>query len=245
MQSETAAIIIIGNEILSGKTQDININYIANQLSNLGVALKEVRIIPDEPEMIINVVNQLRAIYNYVFTTGGIGPTHDDITSECVAKAFNEEYILNPKALDQIQEFMKKNCREYKDTYTRMAYMPKSATMLINRETGAPGFKIENVFVMAGVPFIMQAMFEEAKKFIKIAPAIISKSIDTYLSESAIAEDFKNLQLKYPSIEMGSYPDKDEDNKWRAKLSLRGNQVELIDEALRELAEILDKLNNK
>lgn len=244
MQSETAAIIIIGNEILSGKTQDININYIANQLSNLGVALREVRVIPDEQQMIISVVNQLRNIYDYVFTTGGIGPTHDDITSESVAKAFNDEYTLNQKALEQMQEFMKRNCREYKDTYTRMAYMPKSAIMLLNRETGAPGFKIENVFVMAGVPFIMQAMFDEAKKFIKPAPAIISKSIDTYLSESAIAEDFKNLQYKYPSIEMGSYPYKDEDNKWGTKLSLRGNQVDIIDKALEELAEILNKLND-
>lgn len=244
MQPETAAIIIIGNEILSGKTQDINVNYIANELNNLGVALREVRIIPDEPQIIITVVNHLRSLYDYVFTTGGIGPTHDDITSECVAKAFNDDYILNQKALEQMQEFMQRNSKEYKDTYTRMAYMPKSAIMLMNRETGAPGFKMENVFVMAGVPFIMQAMFKEAKKYIKPALAIISKTIDIYLSESVIAEDFRNLQNKYPSIEMGSYPFKNDDNKWGTTLSLRGNQYDLINKAMDELIIIIDLLRN-
>ena len=241
MQSEilTAAIIIIGNEILSGKTQDVNIQFIAKELSNLGIRLKEVRVVADVEEDIIEAVNGLRAKYSYIFTTGGIGPTHDDITAKTIAKAFEDEYILHPQAKEIIEKHVISANRDINEGHIRMAHMPKKSVPLLNRETGAPGFKLENVFVMAGVPYIMQAMFLEAKKYLKQAKPIISKSIDIYISESAIAIPFSNLQDKYPNIEMGSYPFK-EGERWGTSLVLRGNDPELIDKVMNELLEILE-----
>ena len=244
MESEKldAAIIIIGNEILSGKTQDLNIQFIATELGNLGIRLKEVRVIPDLEDDIISVVNTLRTKYTYVFTTGGIGPTHDDITSESVAKAFGVKYVLDHKAKKLIEEHLTKCKKGIRPDHIRMAYIPESAELLLNEETGAPGFKIENVFVMAGVPYIMQAIFKEAKKHLKNGKPIISKSIELFISEGAIAKDFGLLQNKYPSIEMGSYPFTKE-ARWGTNLVLRGDDPELIDAAMKELLEILECLN--
>lgn len=245
MQSEilTSAIIIIGNEILSGKTQDLNVQYIAKELSDLGIRLKEVRVVLDIEEDIIVAVNYLRKKYTYIFTTGGIGPTHDDITSATIAKAFNDEFTINLKAKKNIEEYLRtKNIDATKDHYS-MAYIPKSADILLNYETGAPGFKIENVFVMAGVPYIMQAIFQEAKKYLKKGKPILSKSITAYIGESVIAEDFKNLQNKYPDIEMGSYPFKEEDGIWGTSLVLRGDDPATIDKAMLELKEIVENVS--
>lgn len=240
MQSEmlTAAIIIIGNEILSGKTQDQNIQFIALELGNLGIKLKEVRVIPDIEEEIITIVNALRKKHTYIFTTGGIGPTHDDITAESISKAFNDKYILHPEAKNIIDNHLSSRGRESNQGHLRMAHMPKSATPLLNRETGAPGFKVENVFVMAGVPYIMRAMFEEAKKFLNRSNPIISKSIETFLNESNIASDFSRLQDKYPEIEMGSYPSL-KDGRWSTSLVLRGNDSKMLEQALGELEQLL------
>jgi molybdenum cofactor synthesis domain-containing protein len=243
MQSEilSAAIIIIGNEILSGKTQDQNIQFIALELSDLGIKLKEIRVIPDLEDDIIASINLLRVKYTYVFTTGGIGPTHDDITAKTIAKAFNDEFILHDQAKEIIEQHLAKINRAAisgHNGYMRMAHMPKNAVPLLNRETGAPGFKLANVFVMAGVPYIMRAMFEEAKKFLKKANPIISKAVDVYLSEDAIAAEFSELQDKYPQIEMGSYPFKQE-NIWGTSLVLRGDNLELIEKALAELHQFL------
>jgi len=245
MQSEMldSAIIIIGSEILSGKTQDLNIQYLAKQLGDLGIRLKEVRVVLDIEEDIIKAVNELKEKYTYVFTTGGIGPTHDDITAATIAKAFNDEFILNQKAKEKIEEFLKHKNIELRNDHLRMAYMPKSAEILLNYETGAPGFKIGNVFVMAGVPYIMHAIFEEAKKHLKKGKPILSKSITEFISEGAIAADFENLQRKYPSIEMGSYPFKEEDGRWGTSLVLRGDNPELIDEAMLELKRIVSNVS--
>jgi molybdenum cofactor synthesis domain-containing protein len=244
MQSEiiTSAIIIIGNEILSGKTQDLNTQFLATELSALGIRLKEVRVIPDVEEDIIKTVNSLRKKHTYVFTTGGIGPTHDDITSKTIAKAFNDEFLLNEDAKKIIEQHLNEKHMEIREDHIRMAYIPKSATLLLNQTTGAPGFKIDNVFVMAGVPYIMQSIFVEAKKFLKTGKPIISKSIDAYVAEGSIAADFNNLQNKYPQIEMGSYPSKIE-NKWKTSLVLRGDNIELIDKAMIELKEIVKNVS--
>lgn len=241
MQSEikTAAIIIIGNEILSGKTQDLNIQYIATELSELGIRLNEVRVVADFDADIIFAVNELRIKYDYVFTTGGIGPTHDDITAEAIAKAFNDECELNEDAKFQITKYLDTRQIVTTSDHLRMARMPKSAKILLNYETGAPGFKIENVFVMAGVPYIMQAIFQEAKKYLETGKPFISRSITAYIGESTIAEGFANLQNKYPSIEMGSYPFKEQDGRWGTSLVLRGNDEELIDKVLIELNDLV------
>ena len=244
MQSKTltAAIIIIGNEILSGKTQDLNIQFLAKELANLGIRLREVRVIPDVENDIIEVVNLLRVKYSYVFTTGGIGPTHDDITSETIAKAFKEEYILHPEAKTIMEQYLLEHQREIKPGHIRMAYMPKSAVMLLNHETGAPGFKIDNVFVMAGVPYIMQSIFMEAKKFLEVSRPIVSREIQIYVSEDSIAKPFGDLQNKYPEIEMGSYPFKQEE-RWGTSLVLRGDNPELLDKVMDELLKILANIH--
>lgn len=242
MKSEIldAAIIIIGNEILSGKTQDVNVQHIALGLADSGIVLKEVRVIPDVEEEIISVVNLVRKKYTYVFTTGGIGPTHDDITSKTIAKAFNDEFVLHGPALEMMKDHAQKHNKQLIDAHIRMCYMPKSAVPLFNHATGAPGFKLDNVFVMAGVPYIMQAMFEEAKKHLKKGNPIISKSIETDISEGKIAGDFGSLQDKYPSIEMGSYPSKKND-KWSTTLVLRGSDTDLIEIAMQELLLIIER----
>lgn len=243
MQSETitAAVIIIGNEILSGKTQDLNVQFIAQELGNIGIRLKEVRVIPDIENDIIDAVNYLRKKYNYVFTTGGIGPTHDDITAKTISKAFNQDYVLHNEALEIMKEHVESINQVITDGHIRMAYMPKEAISLLNRETGAPGFKVENVFVMAGVPSIMRSMFEEVKKHLKHGNPIISKSIEVEISENSIAQEFSDLQDKYNTIEMGSYPFKGE-LSWGTSLVLRGDDEELIDVAMEELLEIINKV---
>lgn len=242
MQSENlnAAIVIIGNEILSGKTQDVNLQFIAKELGDLGIRLKEVRIIPDFEQDIISTVNELRQKYTYIFTTGGIGPTHDDITAPSIAKAFNVQHKLDQKAKKLIENHLIKCKKPVRPDHIKMAYIPQSAELLLNDETGAPGFKIENVFVMAGVPYIMQSIFKEAKKHLKKSKPIISKSIELFISEGLIAEDFGVLQQKYPKIEMGSYPFKDNE-KWGTSLVLRGDNPEMLNQAKKELLEILSK----
>lgn len=243
MQPETlsAAIIIIGNEILSGKTQDLNVQFIAKELGALGIRLREVRVIPDVEEDIIMAVNCLREKYTYVFTTGGIGPTHDDITSQTIAKAFKVQYSLSQVAKEMIENHLVKLGKDMREDHVRMAYIPESAILLLNDETGAPGFKIGNVFVMAGVPYIMRSIFVEAKKFLKKNKPIISKEIEMNISEGMIAKKFSDLQNKYPDIEMGSYPFKTQD-KWGTNLVLRGDDIELIDKAMEELLKIISEI---
>ena len=238
----TAAIIIIGNEILSGKTQDLNVQFIATELSDLGIVLKEVRVVLDIEVDIIAAVNSLRTKYSYIFTTGGIGPTHDDITAKTIAKAFGEEYLLNEKAKAVLEKYLFTQQKMLQPSHISMAHMPESAEILLNYETAAPGFKIDNVFVMAGVPYIMQSIFQEAKKFLKIGKPIISKTIEANISESIIAEPFSELQDKYPQIEMGSYPFKKE-NSWKTNLVLRGDNSELIEKVMIELEEVIKNVS--
>lgn len=240
MQSEniSAAIIIIGNEILSGKVQDQNIQYIATELGQLGIRLKEVRVVADIEIEIIEAVNILRKKYTYVFTTGGIGPTHDDITAESIAKAFLKKNQLSLVAKEMIEQHVISVGKELREDHLRMAYMPETAELLLNSETGAPGFKIENVFVMAGVPYIMRSIFQEAKKHLKTSRPFISKSIVTSVAEGVFAKQFGELQIKYPSIEMGSYPEK-LDSGWQATLVLRGDDENLLDEAMLHLNRII------
>lgn len=242
LETLTAGIIIIGNEILSGKTQDLNVQFLAIELANLGIKLKEVRVVPDTEEDIIFALNELRKKYTYIFTTGGIGPTHDDITAETIAKAFNKKLVLNEKAKTIIEQHLRELDKIVRPDHIRMAYMPETAELLLNKLTGAPGFKIENVFVMAGVPYIMQSIFEEAKKHLRTSQPIISLSLETHLSEAIIASSFRDLQNKYPEIEMGSYPFK-QDEKWRTTLVLRGNNSSFLEKIMDELKEILAKFN--
>ena len=200
----TAAIVIIGNEILSGRTVDKNTSFIANWLNEKGISVEEVRVIPDKEQVIIDTVNVLRKKFAYVLTTGGIGPTHDDITSESISKAFNQKYQYHPVAYKMLKEFYKD--QDFNDGRKKMAKMPEHAELIPNPKTFAAGFYVENVFVLPGVPSILQVMLPYLDKIIKSGQKILSVSIDSKLRESTLAEDLSSIQKKYLEVDIGSYP---------------------------------------
>jgi molybdenum cofactor synthesis domain-containing protein len=200
-----ACLLVIGNEVLSGRTQDANIRFIAKGLGEIGIPLREVRVIPDVPETIINTVNEVRARFDYVFTTGGIGPTHDDITSECVAAAFGVPWEPHPVAWARMERSYKPG--EFNAARQRMATMPRGASLIDNAMSVAPGFQIANVYVMAGVPRVMQSMFEWLAPRLKGGAPIVSHSVHVVgLPEGVIAEPLGAVQAKYPDLDIGSYP---------------------------------------
>jgi molybdenum cofactor synthesis domain-containing protein len=200
----TACVLIIGNEILSGRTQDTNLAYIATGLNEVGVTLREARVIPDIAEVIVATVNEVRATYDYVFTTGGIGPTHDDITSECIAKAFGVPWMLHPDAHKLFLEHYKPG--ELNEARLRMAHTPEGATLIRNPVSRAPGFRIGNVFVMAGIPRVMQAMFDGIKHDLKGGRPMLSRTVECHLPEGVIAKGLGEIQGRYADLDIGSYP---------------------------------------
>jgi molybdenum cofactor synthesis domain-containing protein len=201
----TACLLVIGNEVLSGRTQDANIRFIAVKLGELGIPLREVRVIPDVPATIIETVNATRAMFDYVFTTGGIGPTHDDITSECVAAAFGVPWEPHPEAWARMERSYKPG--EFNAARQRMATMPRGATLIDNALSVAPGFQIGNVYVMAGVPRVMQSMFEWLAPRLQGGPKIEQRAVYAVgLPEGVIAEGLGAIQARYPQLDLGSYP---------------------------------------
>ncbi|MEZ5691088.1 MAG: competence/damage-inducible protein A [Rickettsiales bacterium] len=204
MQTTKAAMIVIGNEILSGRTQDKNINFLADSLNKQGITLSEVRIIPDDEQMIIDTVKDYSEKYDYVFTTGGIGPTHDDITSLSIAKAFDKKYILNKDAEEILLNYYGKD--NLNEARLKMAHMPEGATLLHNPVSAAPGFIIDNIYVMAGVPSIMRAMFDSIKGVLKGGKIVLSKTISSFITEGTLAKELTSIQNNFPDVEIGSYP---------------------------------------
>ena len=202
----TAALLIVGNEILSGRTTDANLPYIAGRLNTLGIRLSEVRVVPDIESEIVDAVNMLRARYTYVFTTGGIGPTHDDITADCVAKAFGVPLIEHPEARRRLQERYDESGIELNEARLRMARTPEGATLIDNPVSAAPGFQVENVFVMAGVPKIMQAMFESLRERLVGGEPLLSRSIACHLPEGMLAQGLGEIQARHDGVDIGSYP---------------------------------------
>ena len=200
----TAALLIIGNEILSGRTQDVNLNYVALGLNQAGVRLKEVRVVADDEAAIIDAVRALSGAYDYVFTTGGIGPTHDDITAECIAKAFNVPLRRDQRAVDQLLKQMRPE--DLNEARLRMANIPEGAELIYNPVSHAPGFRIKNVYVMAGVPRIMQAMFDGIKQTLKGGAKVVSASVVIHAPEGSIASQLAAIQTAAPDTEIGSYP---------------------------------------
>ena len=234
-----ASLIIIGNEILSGRTQDKNLSYLATWLNEIGIQLAEVRVIRDEEDEIIHTVNLLRKKYEYVFTTGGIGPTHDDITSESMAKAFNVDLETNPQALAILKEYYKDS--ELTEARLKMTKIPKGAELVENPVSKAPGFKIENVFVMAGIPKIMQGMLEGAKTHLSGGRPVRSNSIDVFMAESFIAEELSNMQDKFKDVEIGSYPFV-KDGKYGTSLVMRSPDEIKLSECRAEIELMISKL---
>jgi molybdenum cofactor synthesis domain-containing protein len=200
----TACVLIIGNEILSGRTQDVNLAYIATGLNEVGVALREARVIPDVAKVIVATLNEVRAEFDYVFTTGGIGPTHDDITSECVARAFGVPWVLHPDAHKLFLEHYKPG--ELNEARLRMAHTPEGASLIPNPVSRAPGFRMGNVFVMAGIPRVMQAMFDAAKQQLKGGRPVLSRTVSCHLPEGIIAKGLGEIQGRYADLDIGSYP---------------------------------------
>ncbi|HEX7967777.1 MAG TPA: molybdopterin-binding protein [Stellaceae bacterium] len=200
----TACAVIIGNEILSGRTQDTNLAYIAKGLNDVGVTLREARVIPDIEAVIVATINEMRTKYDYVFTTGGIGPTHDDITSESIARAFGVPWTLHPEAHKIFLGHYKPD--ELNEARLRMAHTPEGASLIINPVSRAPGFRIGNVFVMAGIPRVMQAMFDAVKHDLKGGRPMLSRSVSCPLPEGIVAKGLGEIQRRYPDLDIGSYP---------------------------------------
>ncbi len=240
--SLTAGLIVIGNEILSGRTLDANTQFVAQKLSGRGIALAEVRVVPDIEAKIVKAVNEVRAEVDYVFTTGGIGPTHDDITAASIAKAFGVKLHADPHARKVMEEHYGRT--DLSEPRLKMAMIPVGAKLIPNPVSGAPGFSMENVHVMAGVPKIMQAMLENILPLLKEGPPILSHTVTCSLRESEIAEKLSALQDKYSDIDIGSYP------QYRSgpnslSLVLKSTRPERLKEATAELVEIIKSLGDE
>ena len=200
----TACVLIIGNEILSGRTPDANLAFLAEGLNGVGIRVREARVIPDDTGAIVGTVNEVRRAFDYVFTTGGIGPTHDDITAQCMADAFGVALIVHPEARRLLETHYPPG--HLNEARLRMAMVPEGAILLPNPISRAPGFQIGNVFVLPGVPSIMQGIFEQLKYRLVGGEKVLSRSISCQLGEGTLAHDLGALQQRYPEIEIGSYP---------------------------------------
>ena len=203
-RSVNAAILIIGNEILSGRTKDLNTSTLAIWLNSIGVKVKEVQIVPDIEQTIITCVNKLRKNYSYVFTTGGIGPTHDDITAESISKAFSLNYEIHKEAYKILESYYKKG--EFNIGRQKMVWMPENAKLILNPTSGAPGFSVENVFCLPGVPSILKSMLGGLKNDIVGGKPILSQTISLRTVESEIAKSLTLVQNNNNDVEIGSYP---------------------------------------
>jgi len=235
----TACVIVIGNEILSGRTQDANLQYLAAKLNDWGVRPREARVIPDVEDVIVRTVNECRAAFDYVFTTGGIGPTHDDITAEAVAKAFGVGLVRHQETFRRMEAAYKPG--EFNAARQKMCYLPEGARPIENAVSIAPGFEIGNVFVLAGVPAIMRAMVDTLRNRLVGGPPIQARTITVYLPEGVVAEGFAALQKRYPAIDMGSYPFY-RAGRFGTSLVLRGTDPAALDRAAAELAGLVRAL---
>ena len=234
-----AAILIIGDEILSGRTQDANTCFLAKWLNERGIQLKEVRIIPDQLRTIINNVNILRKKYDYVFTTGGIGPTHDDITALAISKVFKKKYEYNKEALEILESHYKNSYLN--DARKKMAKMPRGAGLIYNPSSSAPGFYLKNVFTLPGVPTILQSMMPFLEPLIIGGEKVYSVTVQAQLPESKIGKDLGKLQKKFKDLSLGSYPFF-QSGKIGVALVIRGYSEKRIQQCKIILEKILKKI---
>lgn len=236
MSNPTAAVLIIGNEILSGRTQDENVRFIAKRLADLGIKLQEVRVIPDVPARIIGAVNELRAAYEVLFTTGGIGPTHDDITSECIAAAFGVPWEPHTPTFALMHERMGET---FNAARQRMATMPRGAKPIANSVSLAPGFSIGNVHVMAGVPRIMQAMMLALEPELPRGIPITMRTVYAMgVMEGSIAAALAEIQERFPGVDIGSYPFRREAG-WGVAIVAKGTDVAALEQVMAQAADLL------
>ena len=244
MTNPTACLLIIGNEVLSGRTRDANLQFLATRLGEIGIPLREVRVIPDVRETIITTVNEVRSRFTYVFTTGGIGPTHDDITAECIAEAFGVPWEPHPEAWARMAaHYARQNPpAEFNAARQRMATMPRGAALIDNPVSVAPGFIIGNVHVMAGVPRIMQAMFEGLAPKLQGGTPIESRAVHaTGLMEGTLAAGLAEIQRRFPTLDIGSYPYYRPEGNGVA-LVAKGTESEALEQAASAMADLIASL---
>ena len=234
-----AAILIIGNEILSGRTQDTNTSTIALWLNSIGVKVQEVRVIPDIEDTIIDTVNHLRKVNDYVFTTGGIGPTHDDITAQSISKAFNLNYKIHKEAFKILEAYYKAG--EFNEGRQKMVWMPENANLILNPTSGAPGFNVENVFCLPGVPSILKSMLGGLKNNIVGGDPILSHTISLRTVESEIAQSLTDVQNNNKDIEIGSYPFF-QAGKLGVSIVIRSEKKSKIDECSEQILDFIKKM---
>ena len=240
-QAPTAAVLLIGNEVLSGRTKDKNLGFIADYLSALGIDLMEARIVADDEADIVAAVNALRARFTYVFSTGGIGPTHDDITADCMAKAFGVGISHHPEAVAILTAYFVEMGREANEARMRMARIPEGATLILNPISRAPGFRIGNVFVMAGVPKIMQAMMESLSVQLVKGEPVQSITIEFQGGEGDVAKPLGEIQNNFANVTIGSYPFESAQG-YATNLVLRSRQQNALAKAVLEVEVMAEAL---
>jgi molybdenum cofactor synthesis domain-containing protein len=238
----SAGLLVIGDEILSGRTKDKNIGYIAEYLTALGIDLMEVRVVADNEAGIVDALNALRHRYTYVFTTGGIGPTHDDITADCVAKAFGVPIDVDPRALAILQERLAATGTGMNEARLRMTRMPKGADLVLNKVSGAPGMWIGNVIVMAGVPSIMQAMLDEVAPKLKTGVRMLSETVRADAREGDIGTQLGEIAKANPQVTIGSYPFFDPQRGPNTNVVLRARDAEKLAVATAAVEEMLERV---
>jgi molybdenum cofactor synthesis domain-containing protein len=238
----TAALLVIGDEILSGRTKDKNIGYIAEYLTALGIDLKEVRVVGDEESEIVAALNALRARYSYVFTTGGIGPTHDDITAESVARAFGVPIDFDPRAVKILSERLAQTGSEMNEARMRMTRIPDGADLVHNKVSAAPGFWLGNVIVMAGVPSIMQAMLDEVAPKLKTGVRMLSETVRADCREGDIGTPLAEIAKAHPEVAIGSYPFFDEVRGPNTNVVLRARDQAKLTAARMAVEEMLKRV---
>jgi molybdenum cofactor synthesis domain-containing protein len=238
-QIVTAAVLVIGDEILSGRTKDKNIGYTADYCTALGIDLKEVRVVSDDESAIIEAVNALRARYTYVFTTGGIGPTHDDITADCVAKAFGVALEFHPEAVAIMKERVAKMGGELNEARMRMTRIPHGAALVHNKVSGAPGFWIGNVITMAGIPAVMQGMLDEVAPKLKSGTKLLSESIRADAKEGDVGTELGAVAKAHPDTIIGSYPFIDETQGPNTNIVVRARDAAKLAEAKQAIEAML------
>ena len=233
-----ASLVIIGDEILSGRTEDKNLAYLAKWLGKLGISLSEVRVVLDDEDAIISAVNSLRKKYDYVFTTGGIGPTHDDITTECIAKAFGVEAKIDDDALEKMETYL--GGKELTEPLLKMLRIPEGGELIYSPATKAPGYKIDNVFVMAGIPKIMQGMLEGMYDYLESGDIVNSRSHEILVGESFFAEELTKLQDQFSNVAVGSYPFS-RDGIYGATIVLRSSDESALDSCEKLVLNLINK----
>ena len=237
----TAAMIVIGDEILSGRTKDKNIGFVADYLTGLGIDLNEVRIVADDKDDIIAAVNALRNRYDYVFTSGGIGPTHDDITAESISEAFDVPCLPHPQAMKDMAADYAIRDMKFTEARQRMARTPEGAELIDNPISKAPGIRMQNVYIMAGVPKIMQAMMDAIAPTLRSGTKALSTSIDCSCREGTIGAPLTEIQANHPDTMIGSYPRYDDD-RYTTQIVVRSRDQQHIDAAVKDIEAMLSKI---